>query len=198
MVEHVGMGMNIPERITTELRRILTEIELAGKRQDIEAADRLVKRATELKSLGGQYALLTQKIETALSIDGSKPARENQPVELRRFPVQVSGGMIRQRLLLLTEHVNHRRISVDEKLEIEVSASGEKFTTRLLSDYKLRERGAIGRFYHAADVNEGDVVVLIETAPNRWSLEKAQPGEWDGHYRYKRIRSNRAAILAQL
>ena len=70
--------------------------------------------------------------------------------------------MIRQRLLLLTKHVNHGRISVGEKLEIEVPASGEKFTTELLPDYKLRERGAIGRFYRDANINEGDIAVLIE------------------------------------
>src|SRR5438128_3887667 len=141
--------MDIQTQISNTLKHISAEIELAGKKEDLEAAERLAKRGSELKAFASQYRELVEKIQQALN-DGRATSTNSDGMQLRRLPVQVTGGMIRQRLLLLTEHVNHRRISVGERLTIEVPASGENFTTELLPDYKLRERGAIGQFYQAA------------------------------------------------
>ena len=179
---------DLTHRINNELRKILTETEAAARRQDVDAAARWAKKAADLKARAADLSLLTQQIEQMLTPEKTEPGKDGTHTELRRLPVQVTGGMIRQRLLLLTEHVQHRQINVGEKLEITADASREKFTTVLLKDYKLRERGAIGQFYRAANVREGDVVVLIETAPGKWALTKGEAGEWDGHYRYKRVR----------
>jgi hypothetical protein len=60
-------------------------------------------------------------------------------------------------------------------MKIEARPSGELFCTDLLSEgNRLRERGAIARFYRDARVHAGDRVVLFEQAPNRWTLEKFQ------------------------
>jgi hypothetical protein len=166
------------------------EIESAARRQDLEEAQRVANRAAELKILSSQLRELSERIETFLSpTPRSATSTNGSGATLRRLPVQVTGGMIRQRLLLITEHVRHGKVSPGYEFHIQVPASGETFRTQLLNDYKLRERGGIGRFYQVAHVQEGDVVILIETTPNKWTLEKAQPGEWDGHYRYKRVRA---------
>lgn len=57
---------------------------------------------------------------------------------------------------------------------LETAPSGDVFETELLQNgNKLRERGSIGRFYREASVSEGDYVVLTETSPGNWALEKA-------------------------
>ncbi|MSU50770.1 MAG: DNA sulfur modification protein DndB [Opitutus sp.] len=99
--------------------------------------------------------------------------------KLRKLPVEVTQGMIRQNLLTLTEHVNGGRIRVGEDLIVEAQPSGERFRTDVVdSGNRLRERGAIGRFYREAGVHDGEFVVLTETAPQRWTLRKAAPGEY--------------------
>jgi hypothetical protein len=58
-------------------------------------------------------------------------------------------------------------------MKIEARPSGELFCTDLLRDgNRLRERGAIARFYREARVHAGDRVVLTQDASNRWKLEK--------------------------
>jgi len=183
--------MNLPDRISNELRSLAGEIEAAARKQDLDTAQEIANRAADLKALGGQLEQLTQRIEAFLTPQMESPPElvSGNGGALRRLPVHVTGGMIRQRLLLLTEHVQHGKIHPGDDLQIHVPASGEMFRTQLLGDYKLRERGAIGRFYRDANVREGDVVALMETTPGKWTLEKAQPGEWDGHYRYRRVRA---------
>ena len=101
--------------------------------------------------------------------------------KLRELPVEVSQGMINQNLLTLTDHVKRGRIRVGEEMLIEALPSGERFRTDLVvNGNKLRERGAIGRFYREAGVHDGEFVVLTETAPQRWTLRKAAEGEHRG------------------
>ena len=89
--------------------------------------------------------------------------------------------MIKQNLLTLTEHVKRGRIRVGEDLIVEAHPSGERFRTDLVENgNRLRERGAIGRFYREAGVHDGEFVVLTETGPQRWTLRKAAAGEYLG------------------
>ena len=99
----------------------------------------------------------------------------------RKFPVEVTQGMINQGLLTLTEHVKRGRIRVGEELIVELQPSGELFRTDLVENgNKLRERGKIKQFYREAGVHVGEFVVLTETAPQRWTLRKAASGEYRG------------------
>ncbi len=92
--------------------------------------------------------------------NGSKEAK------LRELPVEVTTGMIRQNLLTLTKHLKQRRIRIGEELTIEAQPSGERFRTALLEKgNKLRERGAITRFYRDAGVHPGDFVVPRKLGP---------------------------------
>lgn len=101
--------------------------------------------------------------------------------KLRKLEVEVTQCMIKQNLLTLTDHVKRGRIRVGEDLIVETQPSGERFRTDLVENgNRLRERGAIGRFYREAGVHEGEFVVLTETAPQRWTLNKAVPGEYMG------------------
>ena len=50
--------------------------------------------------------------------------------QLRKLPVEVTQGMIKQNLLTLTEHVKRGRIRVGEDLIVETQPSGERFRTR--------------------------------------------------------------------
>jgi hypothetical protein len=101
------------------------------------------------------------------------PRREG----LRHIEIEVTQGMINQNLLVLTEWVNRGVINVGETLAIECLPSGERFSTDVIEQgKKLRERGAIGRFYATAHVRAGDRVRLSEFAPLRWKLEKLSGG----------------------
>jgi len=91
----------------------------------------------------------------------------------RRIEVEITQGMINQNLLVLTDAVNRGIVNVGETLALECMPSGERFSTEVIEQgKKLRERGAIGRFYAAARVRAGDCVKLSEVGPRRWRLER--------------------------
>ena len=93
----------------------------------------------------------------------------------RKLNISVTQGMINQNLLTLTEYVNSGIVRIGEQFSIKCEPSGELFDTVLLDrGNKLRERGAVGRFYHDAGVRAGDCVELFEIAPRRWKLTLAR------------------------
>jgi hypothetical protein len=98
---------------------------------------------------------------------------------IRKLPIEVTEGDIRQNLLKLTPHINRGKIKVGEQLLIEALPSGERFQT-VVSDKgnKLRARGEIARFYKDSGVQPGDFVLLSEDTPGRWTLKKAPLGEY--------------------
>jgi DGQHR domain-containing protein len=106
-------------------------------------------------------------------------AEQRSNAEIRKLPINVTPGDIRQNLLKLTQHINRGRIRVGEELVIEAFPSGERFQT-VVSDKgkKLRARGEIARFYRDAKINPDDYVLLTEETPGRWTLKKAPPGEY--------------------
>jgi hypothetical protein len=162
-------------------------VEAAGKR-DIAAVTALTKRASELEQMKKTLLGIEERLR---SLDEPAPGAMSQPAPkpplpmnghgLRELPVEVTQGMIRQNLLTLTEHVKRGRIQPGETLQVEVQPSGERFRTDLVvNGNKLRERGAVGRFYREAGVQAGDFVVLTETAAHTWTLQKAAPGQYQG------------------
>ncbi|MGH8092261.1 MAG: AAA domain-containing protein [Chthoniobacterales bacterium] len=107
-----------------------------------------------------------------------KPSTHEESLPPRRegrrcLEIRVTQGMINQNLLVLTDWVNRGVVNVGETLAIECVSSGERFSTEVIEQgKKLRERGAIGRFYAAARVRAGNRVRMSEFAPRRWRLEK--------------------------
>ncbi|MEI9898165.1 MAG: AAA domain-containing protein [Chthoniobacter sp.] len=111
-----------------------------------------------------------------LNADASRPIEQPLPRRegLRRIEIAITQGMINQRLLVLTDSVNRGIVNIGETLAFECVPSGERFSTEVIEQgKKLRERGAIGRFYATARIRAGDCVRMSEVAPRRWRLEKA-------------------------
>lgn len=143
----------------------------AAAKQDVKALGQLTARAAKLAEM--QRTVIG--IETALNEYKSPSASGADNGNLRRLPIRVSEGMIRQNLLTFTEHIKQGRIQVEEEMIIEARPTGARFPSKvLLNGNRLQERGEIGRFYRAAGVHDGDVVVLTETKRNEWTLEKSQ------------------------
>jgi hypothetical protein len=93
-----------------------------------------------------------------------------EPSGLRTFVIEVSQGMINQHLLTLTDAKRLEKVSTGETFEIQLP-DGTIFKTELCQPgNKLRERGMIRRFYETSKVEQGDKVVLKETAPGIWKL----------------------------
>jgi hypothetical protein len=89
---------------------------------------------------------------------------------LRTFVIEVSQGMINQHLLTLTDAKRLEKVATGETFEIQLP-DGTTFKTDLCQPgNKLRERGMIRQFYESSKVEQGDKVVLKETAPGIWKL----------------------------
>ena len=125
----------------------------------------LTKKAGEYEDVKKTLLHLQERLKGVHAMSVQPGANGSGNTQLRELPVEVSAGMIRQNLLTLTKHVKQHRIKLGEELTIEAQPSGERFRTQLLEKgNKLRERGAITRFYRDAGVHSGDFVVLTETA----------------------------------
>ena len=112
-------------------------------------------------------------VEPSTHANHLPPRREG----LRRIEVEITQGMINQNLLVLTDSVNRGIVNIGETLSIECMPSGERFSTEVIEQgKKLRERGAIGRFYATARVRAGDTVRMSENGTRRWRLEKLAGG----------------------
>jgi hypothetical protein len=102
-----------------------------------------------------------------------RPSNHPRREGFRTIHVKVTQGMINQNLLTLTEYVNRGVVRIGEEFTIKSDPPGEFFKTDLVQHgNKLRERGAIARFYRMAGVRAGDSIVLTEIAPRRWKLTR--------------------------
>jgi Asp-tRNA(Asn)/Glu-tRNA(Gln) amidotransferase C subunit len=175
--------MNQPlAELDGHIKNVMTAIAEAASKHDLLGIQRLTRKASELQELKEQMAAIQQRIVSLNSepVEGI-PVTTAQPIneKIRQLPIEVTDGMIRQNLLTLAAHVRTGKVKVGEELIIEAVPSGRRFQTALLEQSKkLRERGEIARFYRDAKVNGGDYVLLTETAPGRWTLRKAPPGEY--------------------
>jgi hypothetical protein len=103
---------------------------------------------------------------------------EKSTTGLRTIMITVSQGMINQNLLTLSSAKAEGIVEIGEKFKV-LLPDGTKFETDLCEPgNKLRERGLIRRFYRAAEVEDGDQVVLIETSPGSWKLLADSSPEW--------------------
>jgi uncharacterized protein (DUF3084 family) len=192
--------MDLIERIEHQLESAMGAVKTAAERCDVRALQQLSRLSQRLKDLKDRAIAVDQELRalenetsSALPSDGelngeiaSQPGHQTNATgaegptvsigsNARRMVIEVTQGMINQNLLTLTEHVKAGRIRTGLEMKIEARPSGELFCTDLLSEgNRLRERGAIARFYRDARVHAGDRVVLFEQAPNRWTLEKFQ------------------------
>jgi hypothetical protein len=165
------------------LEQTMGSISAAAAKRDLAGVTALTKRASELEAIKKTLTGIEDRLKTyrapASQPSAPKPTEPESNSGLRLLPVEVSQGMINQNLLTLTEHVKRGRIKAGEELLVEVAPSEERFRTELVGNgNKLRERGAIARFYRDAGVRAGDMVVLTEAAPQRWRLRKAAVGEF--------------------
>lgn len=165
------------------LGQIMSGISTAAAKLDLAEVTALTKRASELEAMKKALMGIEDRLMTYQSPATERPAPKSTESKLngglRELPVEVTQGMINQNLLTLTEHVKRGRIKAGEELLVEAEPSEERFRTDLVGNgNKLRERGAIARFYRDAGVRAGEMVVLTETAPQRWKLRKAAVGEF--------------------
>ena len=162
--------------------------EAAGKR-DLATVSALTRKAAELEDMKKTVQGIEEKLHSLNAPATPVTSERRLDVKLRELPVEVTQGMLNQNLLTLTTHVKRGRIKTGENLTIEAHPSGERLQTDLMTNgNKLRERGAIGRFYREAGVHEGDFVVLTEVTPGRWTLKKALQGQYQ----------NRRSFLASI
>jgi len=159
------------------INQIMQKIAQAAAKSDIQTVTALTRCANELKELQLPLLRILEKLKEI-----EKPTEKtsaSQTLHLRELPVEVTAGMIRQNLLTLTEAVKQGKIRPAEDMIIETLPNGERFRTDLLQNgNRLRERGAIGRFYREATVKPGDYVVLNEVSAQKWTLQKAAPGKF--------------------
>jgi hypothetical protein len=166
------------EEIRTKLEETMHQIRAAP---NLATAASLVRRATEYENAIKTLVSVEQRLRDLEPLRQIATAPSNGEGKLRELPVEITGGARREHYLALTKHIKSGRVQIGEDFIIETEPSGERFRTELLAKgNKLRERGAIGRFFDDAGVHEGDFVVLVETAPKRWTLKKAPPGVYRG------------------
>lgn len=192
--------LDLIERIDHLLQNTMTAVKAAAEHCDVPGLQELTRRSQDLKTLKDRALALEQELrvlesESAGGLDGERNGTASPPAppqkktgdvgqtmpirsDRGRMVIEVMQGMINQNLLTLTEHVNAGRIRPGHELKIEARPSGELFCTDLLSEgNRLRERGAIARFYRDARVHAGDRVELVEGNPNRWILQKFPNGQ---------------------
>lgn len=164
------------------------EIEIAAGRCDLPMVLSKCKNIQELMEMRKTVSLIESRIK---SMETDVPATILGVGTVvadhkggRVFAIEVTQGMINQNLLTLTDYTKRRMIEVGESLSIQSIPSGERFETRLLANgNKLRERGAIARFYQDAGIKAGEYVTLEEIAPQQWILRRSTEEESKGSSR---------------
>lgn len=152
--------------------------EAAGKR-DLTTVAALTRNAAELEEMKKTVRTIEAKLNALKDSAAPLNSGSQQTVNTRELVIEVTQGMLNQNLLTLTDHVKRGRIKTGEEMLIETLPSGDRFRTDLMTNgNKLRERGAIGRFYREVGVQAGDFVVLREDAPGQWTLKKALRGQF--------------------
>jgi hypothetical protein len=144
------------------------------------------KNSAALNSLNGRMAELGKMKKDLQTIIArlqemsatSKPGHGRTESGLRKIRIRVTQGMINQNLLTLTEALKSGIVRTKETFTITTLPNQRRFETFLERvGNKLRARGAIGRFYEAADIQDGDIVELIETESGKWQLRAAKEAE---------------------
>ena len=152
--------------------------EAAGKR-DLTTVAALTRNAAELEEMKNTIQTIEIKLHELKNSTALLNSEPQKRVNIRELAVEVTQGMLNQNLLTLTDHVKRGRIETGEVMLIETLPSGDRFRTDLMTNgNKVRERGAIGRFYREVGIRAGDFVVMMEVAPGQWTLKKAPDGQF--------------------
>jgi hypothetical protein len=175
--------------MNTELEMLKSEVfsqlAEAAKKADLGSIQRLARAATDLEELSQQRAKVEQQtnqiakfIKDGCLSEGVATGR-GQSKKMRELPVKITGGMLRQNYLSFTEHLKRRSLKIGDEFVIEALPSGDRFKTVLLEKgNKLQARSEIASFFKDASVQEGDYILLTETAQGGWTLRKAAEGEY--------------------
>lgn len=171
----------LTNQLDRHIAQVMQEIQDAAAKRDLPAIQRHTHKATELEELKKAMENIRQRFASLTSPNTVAPVPAPGQVRhagLRRLPIEVTDGNIRQNLLTLTPHVKSGELKVGEVLIIQLP-SGERFRTDVvLQGNKLRERGKIASFYRDAKVKGGDYVLLTEVEPGSWTLTKDLLGEF--------------------
>ncbi len=164
--------MDITERIKNLEGATNNGIKKAVDSNNDELLNQLVRQKTEIKHLKEEHIALLERLSRLESGNGIAHSASGE-FRGRTIEVHVTQGMINQNLLTLTEALRERKVRDREKFLITALPSGDKFATDLApAGNKLRERGYIGKFYRDTKVIVDDIVLLQETAPGQWELQK--------------------------
>ncbi len=158
--------------IIDELTRVAQE--QMSPDADLDYVRSLLTELEKMKTVRGAIAAGVEKAANVLSnsLSYDDDSAEVDGKGLRRIRVQVTEGMIKQSLLTLTVARKSGRVKIGESFHLTLP-DGSSFTTELCNPgNKLRERSGIRRFYQVCEVREGHYVLLTETTPGRWTLEK--------------------------
>lgn len=171
---------DIPGTIERLMAQTMNKISEAAARQDLSVLEMQTKRASALKQMKEQIAAIQNNLIRFMDgNNGAELPSKHLPLGQREVTIHVSQGMINQNLLTLTDPIRRGQLRAEEEMTIEAQPSGEKFTSVIMTQgNKLRERGAIGRFYREAKVHDGDSVTLREIRPGHWTLAKANTNSY--------------------
>ena len=166
---------NLIEKIDGLIQELQKGIAEAAKKADFSLAARLSEKAREVELTRQELRGIDSRLEQLRNDLSVKDTQKISDAEFRVFFCKVTGGCIRQNLLILTHQIRMGFIRIGEEMEIEMH-DGKKFVTDVVEKgNKLRERGEIARFYRENHVNEGDYVVLEEVSLGKWLLRKTRP-----------------------
>jgi hypothetical protein len=161
--------------LKTYIEDIYTRISEAARTSDLATIQILTAKVAELEQLERQRKAIQQRLTNLMTdVGGSSKTGTVSDVGFRKLLIPVTAGMIRQNLLTVTQHIRRGKVKVGEEMDIEALPSGEIFRTQILEKgNKLRARGEIARIYKDENVQADNYILLTETAPGHWTLEKA-------------------------
>lgn len=163
---------------------MLQQIEESQK-DDPDSSLSVIEDLLETKKELQQFSKLLNQIETRLDyletekLSVEEGAQASATTEgLRKIRVEVTQGMLNQKVLTLTVAKRRQLITKDEQFRIRMP-DGQVIDTCLIQPgNRLQERGAIGRFYRENKVKEGDCVHLDEVRPGEWEITVVRQKLW--------------------
>ena len=132
------------------------------------------RHAQRLATLWVEADALRTRLEAELNPRPETPAAEKGDEGPKMIQIAISGGAIRQSYLSVTRALQKGAMTKPGPVTIRIPKTGAEFQTEIVRQGNLlRERAKIGKFYAAAEVAEGDYVVLIQVGPDTWELSKS-------------------------
>jgi hypothetical protein len=153
----------------SQTEEIISRIKKAAENRNFHMVIELASVGKEAEAVEQRQKEIKEKLT---GLNGSALPVERP--QYRNCLIEVTRGGLKYSYLLVSGPIRKQILTKNEKLKIHIPVTGETFTTEIYFRNKnLKEREAIGRFYKAADVKVGDMLVLTETAPNEWTLTKS-------------------------